>query len=77
MVVVWLHDPIVLYVCMSEQHRPDEDSPLPCHEKLAFATREQAEAVAAVNAYRYGGKLYAYRCQYCGLWHLSSQPPEN
>lgn len=46
---------------------------LPCHEKLAFATREQTEAVAAVNAYRYkGAKLRAYQCRYCGLWHLSS-----
>jgi hypothetical protein len=40
---------------------------------LAFSTREQAEAVAAVNAYRYGGKLKAYQCRYCRLWHLSSQ----
>lgn len=51
----------------------DTDSQLPCHDKLAFATREQAEAVAAVNAYRYkGDKLRAYQCRYCGLWHLSS-----
>lgn len=50
-----------------------EHNELPCHDKLAFATREQAEAVAAVNAYRYkGDKLRAYQCRYCGLWHLSS-----
>lgn len=50
-----------------------ENTVLPCHDKLAFATREQAEAVAAVNAYRYKGtKLRAYQCRYCGLWHLSS-----
>jgi hypothetical protein len=55
----------------------DEKGSLPCHEKLAFATREQAEAVAAVNAYRYGGKLHAYKCRHCGLWHLSSQPRDS
>ena len=51
----------------------DEDIELPCHDKLAFATQLQAEAVAAVNAYRYAGvKLRAYQCRHCGLWHLSS-----
>jgi len=56
---------------MNDQH---DEQQLPCHDKLAFATREQAEAVAAVNAYRYkGSKLKAYQCRYCGLWHLSSQ----
>jgi len=60
---------------MDQQHDDDTaaEDVLPCHEKLAFATREQAEAVAAVNAFRYGGKLRAYRCRYCGLWHLSSR----
>lgn len=48
-------------------------SDLPCRDKLAFATREQAEAVATVNAYRYGGKLHAYICRFCHLWHLSSR----
>jgi hypothetical protein len=51
----------------------EDQRQLPCHDKLAFSTREQAEAVAAVNAYRYAGaKLRAYKCRYCGLWHLSS-----
>jgi len=61
------------------EYDPDimDASALPCHDKLAFATREQAEAVAAVNAYRYkGAKLKAYTCSYCGLWHLSSQSDE-
>jgi hypothetical protein len=54
---------------MNDEH----DQQLPCHDKLAFETKEQAEAVAAVNAYRYkGAQLRAYRCRYCGLWHLSS-----
>lgn len=57
-------------------NEPDEldKQTLPCRDKLAFATREQAEAVAAVNAYRYKGvKLRAYQCRFCQLWHLSSQ----
>lgn len=51
----------------------EEDSLLPCHNKLVFPTREQAEAAAAVDAYRYAGSnLKAYACRYCGQWHLSS-----
>jgi hypothetical protein len=57
---------------MIDEHVEHDASRLPCHDKLAFSTREQAEAVAAVNAYRYGGKLRAYVCRYCHLWHLSS-----
>jgi hypothetical protein len=48
------------------------ESLMPCHEKRAFMTREQAEAAAAVDAYRYVSSLKAYQCRYCGLWHLSS-----
>lgn len=53
---------------------PDtDDTALPCHEKLVFQTREQAEAAAAVDAYRYANShLKAYVCRYCGAWHLSS-----
>jgi len=58
---------------MERKHDDAEEKLLPCHEKLAFATREQAEAVAAVNSFRYGDKLHAYKCRYCGLWHLSSR----
>lgn len=57
-----------------QEHELTEPTELPCRDKLAFATREQAEAIAAVNAYRYAGtKLRAYMCRHCGLWHLSSQ----
>ncbi|HKX73100.1 MAG TPA: hypothetical protein VJM32_03750 [Candidatus Saccharimonadales bacterium] len=51
----------------------EAETTLPCHEKLAFQTREQAEAAAAVDAYRYAdSKLKAYVCRHCGAWHLSS-----
>lgn len=50
-----------------------EDSPpLPCAEKLAFDSRRQAQAAATVAAYQHGANVAPYRCQYCGLWHLSS-----
>lgn len=48
------------------------DESLPCADKLAFDTKEQAEATATVSEYNYGGKLKAYRCRYCDLWHLST-----
>jgi len=45
---------------------------LPCNDKLAFDTKKQAETTATVVEYRYGSMVRAYRCQYCHLWHLSS-----
>lgn len=48
------------------------DEPLPCAEKLAFATPEAARATATVSEHRYGSKLKVYRCRYCQLYHLSS-----
>jgi hypothetical protein len=50
----------------------EEPAPLPCHEKLAFNTKEEAEATGTVARYRYGSKLKAYRCKHCQLWHLAS-----
>lgn len=50
----------------------DEPEVLPCDDKLAFNTKRDAEATANVAHYRYGNKLKAYVCRYCGLWHLSS-----
>lgn len=50
----------------------DEPSELPCKDKLAFDTREQAAAAANVVHYRYGTKVQPYLCRYCSLWHLSS-----
>ena len=45
----------------------------PCSDKLAFDSREEAEATATVAQYRYGGTPpKAYACRYCGLWHLST-----
>lgn len=49
-----------------------DDSPLPCADKIAFDTREAAEATMAVSEWRYGGKLKVYKCRFCHLYHLSS-----
>lgn len=54
---------------MNSESTVDE---LPCHDKLAFDTKKQAETTATVVEYRYGSTVRAYRCQYCHLWHLSS-----
>lgn len=51
----------------------DEEQLPACAEKLAFNTRRDAEAAAALAAHRYGNQLVAYRCRECGLWHLSSR----
>lgn len=51
----------------------EEPTPLACSDKLAFSTRIQAEAAAAVAAYQHGSELKVYMCPECGLWHLSSK----
>jgi len=50
----------------------EEKAPLPCSDKLVFDTKQQADAAATVALYQRGTRLRAYRCRYCGLWHLSS-----
>lgn len=50
----------------------DEPKALPCSDKLAFDSEQQAKAEAAVVKWRRGTKLRVYKCRYCDLWHLSS-----
>jgi hypothetical protein len=50
----------------------DEEPPLPCSDKLAFDTQQQAQAAATVAQYQHGAALRVYVCRYCGLWHLAS-----
>ena len=52
----------------------EEDNALPCVEKMVFNTRKEAQAVGTAADWQYGGSLTAYKCQYCHLYHLSSQP---
>jgi hypothetical protein len=53
------------------------ETALPCAGKLVFDTKMAADTAANVAAYQRGLTLRAYRCRYCGLWHLSSQPSED
>ncbi|HEX5395301.1 MAG TPA: hypothetical protein VFW52_03065 [Candidatus Saccharimonadales bacterium] len=53
-----------------------ETDKLPCADKLAFDSKSEAEAEARVVRWRHGNALRAYRCRYCGLWHLSSSPDD-
>ncbi len=50
----------------------NDDKSLPCVEKLAFDSKKDAETSALVAKYQHGTSLKAYKCQYCGLWHMSS-----
>ncbi len=45
---------------------------LPCHEKLAFDTKEAAQGAATYAQYLHGTKLKVYKCRHCQLWHLAS-----
>ncbi|HTE57773.1 MAG TPA: hypothetical protein VK694_03430 [Verrucomicrobiae bacterium] len=49
-----------------------QSSSLPCADKLAFDTKEQAEATATVTEWQHGTRVRVYHCQHCSLWHLSS-----
>jgi hypothetical protein len=50
----------------------DEETSLPCAEKMAFDDKKQAEAVATTLKHERGVKLKSYSCKHCQLWHLSS-----
>lgn len=45
---------------------------LPCSDKLAFDTKDQANSTLVVSEYRYGNKLKVYKCSHCNLWHIAS-----
>ena len=46
---------------------------LPCADKLAFDTKEQAEATALAADWQHGASLKAYKCKHCQLWHLATK----
>lgn len=43
-------------------------------EKRAFGSREEAERFAGTR--HPGARLKAYRCVYCGSWHLKTRGPK-
>lgn len=50
----------------------NEDTKLPCADKVAFDTKKVAAAAGSAAEWQYGGKLKPYHCAHCNLWHLSS-----
>lgn len=60
---------------MAENEPADLDAStdaLPCAQKMAFDTEQQAAAAGTAAEWQHGGSLRAYLCRYCQLWHLSS-----
>lgn len=51
----------------------DSQNKLPCADKMAFDTAVEAEANGTAAEWQYGGRLKAYQCSHCHLWHLASQ----
>jgi hypothetical protein len=45
---------------------------LPCAEKMAFDSKQEAENTALTADWQHGTALKAYRCKHCNLWHLAS-----
>lgn len=52
------------------------ENDLPCAEKMVFDTKKQADSTALAADWQHGAILKAYKCRYCHLWHLSSQPAD-
>ena len=53
-----------------EEELPDEAYGS-CSRKVRYKTKSEALSVASMRTKR---KLSAYRCKYCGGWHLTSHP---
>ncbi|MCU0667641.1 MAG: hypothetical protein MUF85_03435 [Patescibacteria group bacterium] len=51
---------------------PNDADTLPCLDKLSFESKKQAEGAKVTAAHRYGSRLYVYKCNYCGLWHIAT-----
>lgn len=43
-----------------------------CEHKLVFDTQKSAQAMATTLKHQKGTKLKPYKCEKCGLWHLTS-----
>ena len=69
-------------IAMIEQSRRDarvshdygDAAHLSCGRKVRYRTKSDALAFASRYVMRGAPMLMAYRCQYCGGWHLSSKP---
>ena len=54
-----------------------EEDTKSCEDKIAFATKREAETAATVAKWEHGSqpqsKLIAYKCKECDLFHLASK----
>jgi hypothetical protein len=50
----------------------EDEQKLPCHEKVAFDTKQEASAAGLAADWQHGTTLKAYSCKHCNLWHLAS-----
>lgn len=55
----------------------DQKDSLPCQDKMVFDSQAQAEANALAVQWQQGEDMVAYSCQYCRLWHLSTNRSHN
>ena len=46
-----------------------------CESKNRYASRQEAQAAARACEAHGSPKLFAYRCDYCGGWHLTHHRP--
>ena len=54
----------------------DTENTLPCADKMVFDSQKEAQSTALAADWQHGASLKSYRCRYCHLWHLSSQPTD-
>ena len=59
------------------ERRRGQERERQCQEKRAFASEAEARSVAAADRAQYGDRFYPYRCDLCGDWHLTRQPPRD
>ena len=44
-----------------------------CGQKVRHATEAEARREAELLAQEHGGRFQAYRCPWCGHWHVGSR----
>jgi len=47
----------------------------PCETKIWFSKKKLCERAIAKQEEKFGVKLYAYKCNFCKNYHMTSQPP--
>lgn len=45
-----------------------------CRNKVDYGSEEEAVMAVKENEAKYGCEFEAYRCPFCGRWHLTTHP---